>query len=87
MPGFDVYLLACELSAAFRLGNMKRDGVAKIIARFQNDAPLGLQALFHVPTAELAKRFGRSHGQRLYDAEDLQRRWAKLWIQEEMNRK
>jgi hypothetical protein len=84
VPGFDVYLLHCDTTPAFRLGNLKSDGVAAIVDRYENDGTSGLQALYHVSVSELAKRFGRRYGERLYDPVDLKARWAKMWVDENL---
>lgn len=77
-PGFDVYLTFAEISPAYRLGNLKTDGVASIIDAYEHDLTPGQRAMFHTPTRELARRFGRPHGRRLYDTGDLQLRWVSL---------
>ncbi len=80
VPGFDIYLNHFEITPAFRLGNLKTDGLAAIVDRYENDAPLGLQPMYRVPVSELAKRFGRPRSQRLYQPDDLTARWAKMWL-------
>lgn len=82
-PGLDVYLLMFETTPAFRLGNLRTDGMAAIVERYQRDATPGLQSLFHVPVSELARRFGRPHGQRLYKLDDLKTRLAKMRVEAE----
>jgi hypothetical protein len=77
-PGFDVYLTFMAVWPAYRLGNLKTDGVAGVLDTYEQDRTPGLQAMFHTPTCELAWRFGRPHGRRLYDTGDLQWRWASL---------
>jgi len=77
-PGFDVYLTFTPVWPAYRLGNLKADGVAAILDAYEHDRTLGQQAMFHTPTSELARRYGRPYGRRLYDAGDLQWRWASL---------
>ena len=77
-PGFDVYLTFTTVSPAYRLGNLKADGVAGVLDAYEHDRTLGQQAMFHIPTSELASRFGRPYGRRLYDKGDLQWRWVSL---------
>jgi hypothetical protein len=79
MPTFDLYLNSSEISPAYRLGNLKADGLTRCIDVLQNDANPGLRGLFRVPTSELAQRFGRRHGTRLYNPGDLKLRWARMW--------
>jgi hypothetical protein len=77
-PGFDVYLTFAAISPAYRLGNLKTDGVANVTDAYEHDRTPGQQAMFHTPTADLARRYGRPYGRRLYDGGDLQWRWAEL---------
>lgn len=77
-PGFDVYLTFMAASPAYRLGNLKADGVAGVLDTYEQDRTPGQQAMFHTPTSELARRFGRPYGRRLYDRGDLQWRWVSL---------
>jgi len=83
VPGFDVYLLMFETTPAFRLGNLKSDGVAEIINRYEHDRTPGLRSMFQVPIVELARRFGRPYGRRLYKRSDLKTRWAKMHAEAE----
>ena len=77
-PGFDVYLTFMAVWPAYRLGNLKTDGVAGVLDSYEQDRTPGQQAMFHTPTSELARRFGRPHSRRLYDRGDLQWRWVSL---------
>ncbi|MBN1460873.1 MAG: radical SAM protein [Armatimonadetes bacterium] len=83
MANFDLYSNLAELSPAYRLGNLKTDGLTRCIEVLEQDATPGLKGLFQVPTAELARRFGRPQGQRLYDEGDLKVRWARMWALEQ----
>jgi len=77
-PGFDMYLTFMAVWPVYRLGNLKTDGVAAVLDTYEQDRTPGLRAMFHTPTCELARRYGRPHGRRLYDTGDLQWRWASL---------
>ena len=80
LPGFDVYTnFMGEMSPAFRLGNLKTDGLAAVLDALENDRPPGLQAAFRVQVSELARRFGRPRGRRIYPPADLKSRWAHLY--------
>jgi len=82
LPGFDVYTnFMGEMSPAFRLGNLKTDGLAAIIDALENDRPPGLHATFRVPVSELARRFGRPRGRRIYPPGDLKSRWARMYAE------
>jgi hypothetical protein len=73
---FDVFLSFFSAIPAFGLGNLKTEGVAAIVDTWENDRTPGLQAMFRTPTRELARRYGRPRGGRLYDAGDLQWLWG-----------
>ena len=77
-PGLDVYLTFTAVSPAYRLGNLKADGVAGVLDAFEHDRTPGQRAMFHTPTSELARRYGRPYGRRLYDSGDVKWRWASL---------
>jgi hypothetical protein len=76
---FDVYCGCFEIAPAWRLGNLKADGLAAILDTLESDRAPGLEATFEVPVSELAMRFGRPRGRRLYTPGDLKARWAKMW--------
>ncbi len=57
---FDVYPSFSGIWPAYRLGNLKEDGVGKVIDTVEGDRTPGLQAMFHTPTAELAAAYGRA---------------------------
>jgi hypothetical protein len=79
-PSFDVHPYMCE----YRLGSLRRDGLSHCVEVFEADRTPGLQSLFHVPVSELARRFGRPRGQRLYHPWDLKVRWARMWADERL---
>ncbi len=78
---FDVYSNLDELSPWWRLGNLWDDGLDEVIRRFESDEPPGMQANFQVPVGELARRYGRPRGRRLYARGDLITRWIRLWAE------
>jgi hypothetical protein len=75
----DVYSNLGEPTPAWRLGNLRAEGLDVVMGRFERDAVPGLQAMFHVPVAELAAAYGRPESRLLYDRDDLIVRWIKLW--------
>ncbi|KKL90445.1 hypothetical protein LCGC14_1904600 [marine sediment metagenome] len=81
----DVFSNYGELDGYWRLGNFKTDGVAAMMAKFEADCPAGLQAAFHAPRAELAKRFGRTDSRKLYAPGDLVSRWIHLHVRQQRN--
>ena len=68
-----------ETRPEWRLGNLKTDDVAAIVDALENDRTPDLQATFRVPVSELAHRFGRPRGERVYVREDLKERWIRMW--------
>jgi len=74
-PGLDVYPSQFSVSAAFRLGNIRTDGVGAIVDAWEHERTSGLQAMFRTANSELARRFGRPYSRRLYD-NDVQWRWG-----------
>lgn len=80
MGNLDVYSNLGPVSPAWRLGNLKTDGLTAIVDVFEKDRTPGLQAAFRTPVSELAVRFGRSRGRRLYTSADLKARWVRLWV-------
>ena len=77
---FDVYPNFAYCLPAWRLGNLQRDGAAAILDALENDRVPGLHATFRVPVSELARRFGRPYGRRLYAVEDIKSRWVRMYI-------
>jgi len=78
-PELDVYSNLGEPTAAWRLGNLRADGLDVILGRYERDEAPGLQAMYHVPVSELAAAYGRPGSRLLYDRDDLIIRWIKLW--------
>ena len=76
--GFDVYLSFAAASPAYRLGNLKADGVGGVLDAFEQDRTPGQRAMFRTPVSELARRYGRPYGRRLYDGGDLKWRWVAM---------
>jgi len=78
-PELDVYSNVAEPMPWWRLGNLKTDGLDRIMACFENDEAPGLYANFHVPVSRLAQAYGRRDSQCLYVREDLISRWLRMW--------
>jgi hypothetical protein len=78
----DVYSNIAELTPWWRLGNLRRDALGTIVANLEENRVPGLWAMYHVPVAELARRYGRRDSRVLYDPGDLRARWLRLWCQE-----
>ena len=69
-PTFDVYSNMGTLEPWWRLGNLKQDSPADILARFENNDTLGLRTVYTVPARTLAAEFGNAQGQRVYSCQD-----------------
>lgn len=78
-PDLDVYPNMGEPLKWWCIGNLKSDGIDRIMNRFINDEVPGLKVNFKVPISQLAKKYGRSNSQYLYTEEDLIRRWMRMW--------
>jgi len=76
-----------DLMPWWRLGNLERDGVGEIIRRFEADEPPGMRAHFGVPVRELARRYSRPGGGKLYDKRDLTSRLVRSWAQDVWERR
>jgi hypothetical protein len=81
-PELDVYYPTFELMPWWRLGNLATDSIDEVMRRFEHDDVPGLQANFHVPVVELARRYGRRDNRQLYGRSDLIERWLRLWGEE-----
>ncbi len=69
---WDVFSNVGNCDAWWKLGNLKTDTVASILARFQEDECLGWRTINSIPARELAKRYGDPAGQKIYtDKDDL----------------
>lgn len=79
---FDVYTNYDETAPWWRLGNLWEDGLDEVIECLERDGNPGLQAMFQVSVADLARRCGRPQGDQIYSIGDLLIRWVRLWAQE-----
>jgi len=78
-PDLGVFSNLGEMTPGWKLGNLKRDGISKIIQRYERDSLSGLHGMFHVPVRELAQEYGRPDSRLLYTESDVVRRWLRLW--------
>lgn len=65
---WDVFANVGTLEDWWSLGNLKRDTVASIVHRFENDETLGLKTLFHKSPKELARQYGNPKGLKVYSS-------------------
>ena len=78
-PNFDVYPNIAECAQWWHLGNLKKDGVRKILNAYQQEETPGMRVNRTIPVGLLAERFGSPKSARLYDGDDLIRRFMHQW--------
>ena len=67
---WDVFSNFATLEDWWRLGNLRRDSVASILERFENDEPLGFRTIYTHSPQELAERYGDPAGTKIYSNRD-----------------
>lgn len=78
-PDLDVYSNLGEPMPWWRLGNLKMEGVDKLISCFENDGVPGLLVNFKIPISQLARMYGRKESRYIYTRDDLILRWLRMW--------
>jgi len=63
----------------WRLGNLRAEGIDKIMDRYENDEVPGLHVNFRIPVSHLAQKYARKNSQSIYTREDLILRWLRMW--------
>lgn len=76
---YDVYPNIAEPTEWWRLGNLKSDGVDKILKRFRDETTPGMKANRSLPISVLAKAYGDPNSKKLYDKNDLIYRFMHQW--------
>jgi len=76
---YDVYPNIAEAAEWWRLGNLRADGIDKILKAYRNETTPGMKANRTIPLAELSKRYGDPYSKKLYDKSDLVRRFMHQW--------
>jgi hypothetical protein len=82
-PDLGVYPGHVESSPWWRLGNLREQSVREVVEAYEGDKAPGLHATHRLPPQELAERFGRRYGRRLYQPVDLHARWVGEWLRVE----
>lgn len=82
-PGLDVYCNIAELVPWWKLGNLKTDGIDRVLQHFQHDGVPGLHVNFQVPVSQLARMYGRNNSQLMYSRSDLIFWWMHKWGEEQ----
>ena len=77
---FDIYPNLAEPAAWWRLGNLRTDGVEKVMRVFKNRGTPGMRANEEIPLGVLVRRFGDPEGNKLFTRGDylalLLHRWG-----------
>jgi hypothetical protein len=81
---FNVYPNFGEIAEWWCLGNVKKDGVAKIIDNLISRNNPGLRMNYEMPVSYFAKKYGQPDNEKLYGKTDLGAKWFRL---EAMNNK
>ena len=86
------YALASDIgrgsdpAARWRLGNLKTDGVDRVLQRFQYNEVPGLHVNFQVPVSQLARMYGRNNSHLMYSRGDLIFWWMHKWGEEQWHK-
>jgi len=68
--GFDVFYNAFGYDPWFRLGNIKREPLAVILARFENNETPGLRTIYTIPPQELVRKYGCLDSAKVHGGDD-----------------
>jgi hypothetical protein len=68
---YDVYPNIAEPAEWWRLGNLKTDGIHKILRNYRDERTPGMRMNRTIPVSELAKTYGDPNSKKLYDKSDL----------------
>lgn len=76
---FDVYPNIAEPTEWWRLGNLRTDGIDKIIKAYRDETTPGMVTNQTIPIRELAKKYGVPNSKKLYHKDDLIIRFMHQW--------
>ena len=68
---YDVYPNIAEPAKWWKLGNLKTDGILKILTNYREERTPGMRMNRTIPVSELAKTYGDLNSKKLYDKSDL----------------
>jgi MoaA/NifB/PqqE/SkfB family radical SAM enzyme len=77
-PDFNVYPNFGEIAEWWCLGNVKKDGVGKIIDTFIDRNTPGMKMNFEIPVSYFAEKYGTQDNERLWAKVDLIQKWHRL---------
>jgi hypothetical protein len=75
---FNVYPNFGEVAEWWCLGNVKEDGVGRIIDNFINRNTPGMKMNFEIPVKYFAEKYGKQDSERLWAKVDLVQKWHRL---------
>lgn len=81
---FDAYPNVAEPAEWWKLGNIKTDGVDKIIKTYRDETSPGMIASKTIPLNKLALKYANPASQKLYDEGDLITRMMHQWGEDHM---
>lgn len=76
---FDVYPNIAEPTQWWKLGNLKVDGVDRVLSAYYNGRTPGMTACKNLTPAQLAACYGNKNSNKLYDKNDLISRFMHEW--------
>ena len=76
---YDVYPNLAEPTKWWLLGNLKIDGIDKIMINYRDEKTPGMRANCNIPIRDLAKAYGDPTSKNLYDRGDLISRFMHQW--------
>jgi MoaA/NifB/PqqE/SkfB family radical SAM enzyme len=76
---FDVYPNIAEPTDWWWLGNLKTDGVDKILKAYRDETTSGMKANRSIPISELSQLYGDKSSKKLYCKDDLICRFMHQW--------
>ena len=75
---FNVYPNFGEIVEWWCLGNVKKDGVGKIMDNFISRNSPGMKMNFEIPVRYFAEKYGKQDNERLWAKVDLVQKWHRL---------
>jgi MoaA/NifB/PqqE/SkfB family radical SAM enzyme len=77
-PDLNVYPIYWEVAEWWCLGNVREDGVGKIIDNLINRNNPGLKMNYETPVSYFAKKYGKPDGEKLYANTELVAKWFRI---------
>jgi len=77
-PDFKLYPNFGEIAEWWCLGNVRKEGVGKIIDTFMDRNTTGMKMNFEMPVRYFAEKYGKQDNERLWSKVDLVQKWHRL---------